>query len=238
MRWTSGAFRTGSGRGASPHQALDALNVGIARKRVNWILDADIQGFFDQHRATNGWMKFVEHRMADTAGAPPDPEMVEGGGLGGRRMVGDGRWDAARGGGLAAAGERLPALRLRSMGRGLARESGERRHDRRPLRRRSRGGVPARAEAERFLEEFRERLAKFGLEVHPEKTRLIEFGRYAEGTGSSEGEGKPETFTFLGFTHYCGENSKGYFHGVAADGGQADEGQAAAGEAGAARADA
>lgn len=72
-------------------------------------------------------------------------------------------------------------------------------------------GFQHRAEAERFLEEFQERLAKFGLEIHPEKTRLIEFGRFAQANRQQRGEGKPETFTFLGFTHYCAENSKGYF---------------------------
>ena len=60
----------------------------------------------------------------------------------------------------------------------------------------------------RFLEEFKERLAKFGLELHPEKTRLIEFGRYAARDRKQRGEGKPETFNFLGFTHYCGQRHK------------------------------
>jgi RNA-directed DNA polymerase len=72
-------------------------------------------------------------------------------------------------------------------------------------------GFQHRADAERFLKEFGERLAKFGLEMHPEKTRLIEFGRQAWAKRRQEGKGKPETFQFLGFTHYCGENSKGYF---------------------------
>jgi hypothetical protein len=63
----------------------------------------------------------------------------------------------------------------------------------------------SRAEAERFLGEFRERLAKFGLELHAEKTRLIEFGQFAERNRKRRGEGKPETFMFLGFTHYCGK---------------------------------
>ena len=67
-------------------------------------------------------------------------------------------------------------------------------------------------EAERFLKAFRERLAKFGLELHPEKTRLIEFGRFAAQNRKKHGEGKPETFTFLGFTHYCGKRrSNGAF---------------------------
>jgi hypothetical protein len=72
-------------------------------------------------------------------------------------------------------------------------------------------GFQHRADAERFLAEIQKRLAKFGLEVHPEKTRLIEFGRLAEVNRKRRGEGKPETFTFLGFTHYGGTNSKGYF---------------------------
>lgn len=63
----------------------------------------------------------------------------------------------------------------------------------------------------RFLKEFQERLAKFELEVHPDKTRLIAFGREAWRNRKRSGQAKLETFTFLGFTHYCGENSKGYF---------------------------
>ena len=67
-------------------------------------------------------------------------------------------------------------------------------------------GFQHRTDAERFLREFRERLAKFGLELH--KTRLIEFGRFAARDRKQRGEGKPETFTFLGFTHYCGQRHK------------------------------
>jgi RNA-directed DNA polymerase len=73
-------------------------------------------------------------------------------------------------------------------------------------------GFENRAEAQRFLKAFGERLAKFGLELHPEKTRLIEFGRFAAPNRQQRGEGKPETFTFLGFTHYCGKRrSNGAF---------------------------
>jgi RNA-directed DNA polymerase len=73
-------------------------------------------------------------------------------------------------------------------------------------------GFQHREEAERFLEQLRERLGKFGLELHPEKTRLIEFGRYATERRRKRGERKPETFNFLGFTHICGTNHKtGYF---------------------------
>jgi hypothetical protein len=73
-------------------------------------------------------------------------------------------------------------------------------------------GFEHREEAERFLEQLRERLRKFGLELHPEKTRLIEFGRYAAERREKRGEGRPETFNFLGFTHICGTSHKtGYF---------------------------
>ncbi|MBK5295268.1 MAG: hypothetical protein JJE04_26775 [Acidobacteriia bacterium] len=72
-------------------------------------------------------------------------------------------------------------------------------------------GFQHQADAERFPRDFVGRLAKFGLEVHPEKTRLIEFWSYAASDRQKHGKGKPETFTFLGFTHYCGRNSKGHF---------------------------
>jgi hypothetical protein len=74
-------------------------------------------------------------------------------------------------------------------------------------------GFQNRADAERFLAEFRERLVRFGLELHPDKTRLIEFGRFAVRDRKRRGEGKPETFTFLGFTHFCGHlTSSGAFN--------------------------
>src|SRR5580658_4472364 len=72
-------------------------------------------------------------------------------------------------------------------------------------------GCQYRAEAERFWKDFQERLAKFGLELHTEKTRLLEFGRFAAETRRKRGEKKPETFTFLGFTHQCGTSRRGHF---------------------------
>src|SRR5437762_8309856 len=74
-------------------------------------------------------------------------------------------------------------------------------------------GFQHRTEAEQFLKQFRERLAKFGLELHADKTRLIEFGRFAARNRKQRGEGKPETFTFLGFTHFCGQLTTGAFIG-------------------------
>jgi hypothetical protein len=99
-------------------------------------------------------------------------------------------------------------------------------------------GFQHRAEAERFLKEFRERLAKFGLEMHPEKTRLIEFGRQAWAKRQQEGKGKPETFQFLGFTHYLWGELERVFQGMAGDGEEADEGEAERSEAAAAHSDA
>ena len=78
-------------------------------------------------------------------------------------------------------------------------------------------GFQHRHEAERFLAELRERFAKFGLELHADKTRIVEFGRYAEQNRRKRGGGKPETFNFLGFTHSCGKTREGAFHGAATD---------------------
>jgi len=72
-------------------------------------------------------------------------------------------------------------------------------------------GFQHRADADRFLKAFRERLQKFGLELHPDKTRRIEFGRFAEQDRIRRGEGKPETFDFLGFTHISGKDRNGEF---------------------------
>ena len=84
-------------------------------------------------------------------------------------------------------------------------------------------------DAERFLAELRSRFAKFGLELHPDKTRLIEFGRYAARDRKARGEGKPETFTFLGFPHICADD-QGAVLGPADHGQEEDDGQAEAGE--------
>src|SRR5207248_10978165 len=149
-------------------------------------------------------------RASNCGPAPhsPDPEMAEGGGVGRRGVEGDEGRDATRGSSIAFAGKHLSALCLRSLGEPVAAEVGARGHDRGPLRRRCRVGFEHRKEAEAFLEQLRERMQKFGLELHPEKTRLIEFGRFAEDNRKRRGEGKPETFDFLGFTHSCEKTRK------------------------------
>src|SRR5262252_3063780 len=197
-------FSYGFRPGRNPHQALDALTVGIQRKRVNWVLDADIRGFFDN--MSHEWtMKFVEHRVADRRILRLIQKWLKAG------VSEDGQWSESKvGTPQGAVVSPLLAnvylhyvfdLWIEAWRRKVA--TGDvivvRYADDLVV------GFENRIEAERFLEAFRERLAKFGLELHPEKTRLIEFGRFAAQDRERRGEGKPETFTFLGFTHLCGK---------------------------------
>src|SRR5450432_186006 len=200
-------FSYGFRPGRSPHQALDALYVGIQGKRVNWVLDADIRGFFDN--MSHEWtMKFVEHRVADHRMLRLIQKWLQAG------VSEDGqRSETKMGTPQGAVVSPLLAnvylhyvfdLWVEAWRKKVA--QGDvivvRYADDLVV------GFESREEAERFLEAFRERLSKFGLELHPEKTRLIEFGRFAAPSREKRGEGKPETFTFLGFTHYCGKRRK------------------------------
>src|SRR6516164_4004475 len=192
-------FRPGRG----PHQALDALTVGIQRKRVNWVLDADIRGFFDN--LSHEWtMKFIEHRVADRRMLRLIQKWLKAG------VSEDGQWSETKvGTPQGAVVSPLLAnvylhyvfdLWVEAWRKKIA--CGDvivvRYADDLVV------GFQNRTDAERFLVEFRERLVRFGLELHPDKTRLIEFGRFAVRDRKRRGEGKPETFTFLGFTHFCG----------------------------------
>src|SRR4030088_511342 len=125
-----------------------------------------------------------------------------------------GRYDERSGDGagigdLTASGQYLPALRLRPLGGALATARGHRRHGDRALCGRHRGRLEA--DGRRFLDRMRERLQEFALTLHPEKTRLITFGRLAAAQRAKLGLGKPETFDFLGFTHICGRTRQGRF---------------------------
>jgi group II intron reverse transcriptase/maturase len=200
-------FSYGFRPGRSPHQALDALSVGLHRRRVNWVLDADIRGFFDQ--MSHEWtMKFVQHRVADHRILRLIQKWLKAG------VSEEGHWSETQLGTPQGAviSPLLANIYLhyvfdlwveawrQKVARGdliVVRYADD-----------LVVGFESRAEAERFLEEFRDRLAKFGLELHAEKTRLIEFGRFAVQNREWRGEGKPETFTFLGFTHYCGKRRK------------------------------
>src|SRR6266849_2777601 len=197
-------FSYGFRPGRSPHQALDALTVGIQRKRVNWVLDADIRGFFDN--LSHAWtMQFIEHRVADRRILRLIRKWLKAG------VSEDGQWSETKLGTPqgAVASPLLANVYLhylfdlwadvwrRKVAKGdiiVVRYADD-----------LVAGFQHRADAERFLKEFRERLAKFGLELHPDKTRLIEFGRFAARNRKQRGEGKPETFTFLEFTHFCGQ---------------------------------
>jgi RNA-directed DNA polymerase len=197
-------FSYGFRPGRNPHQALDALTVGIQSKRVNWVLDADIRGFFDN--LSHEWaVKFVEHRVADPRILRLIQKWLKAG------VSEDGQWSESKVGTPqgAVASPLLANVYLHYVF-DLWVEAWRKKE--------AKGdvivvryaddlvvGFESRAEAERFLAIFRERLAKFGLELHAEKTRLIEFGQHAERSRKRRGEGKPETFTFLGFTHYCGK---------------------------------
>lgn len=203
-------FSYGFRPGRSPHQALDALSVGIQRKRVNWILDGDIRGFFDQ--MSHEWVvKFMEHRVADKRILRLIRKWLKAG------VSEDGEWSETTVGTPQGAviSPLLANIYLHYVfdlwveaWRGklaLGEVIVVRYADDLVV------GFEHRGDAERFLEEFRERLARFGLELHPDKTRLIRFGRFARMQRRERGEGEPETFAFLGFTHRCGSNEKGHF---------------------------
>ena len=130
-------------------------------------------------------------------------------------MVGDQGRGSARSGDLPAFSEHLPALRPRQMGQRVAQEVRDGRYvyvrKRMVIVRYADDfvlGFQYQKEAQRFLEQLQERLREFGLELHPDKTRLIEFGRFAAQNRQRSGAGKPETFNFLGFTHICGTVGK------------------------------
>jgi RNA-directed DNA polymerase len=204
-------FSYGFRPGRSPHQALDALTVGIQTKRVNWILDADVRNFFDQ--MSHEWtIKFVEHRVADRRILRLIHKWMKAG------VSEEGQWSETTVGTPqgSVASPLLANIYLHYVF-DLWVEAWRKKvaHGDVIVVRYADDlvvGFESRTEAERFLEEFRARLAKFGLELHADKTRLIEFGRNAARDRKQRGEGKPETFTFLGFTHYCGKRrSNGSF---------------------------
>ncbi len=194
----------------SPHSALDALTVGIERKCVRWVLEVDIRAYFDT--ISHEWlMKFIEHRIGDRRILDLIQKWLKAG------VLEDGSWTQSEEG--TPQGNLIsPVLANIYLHYVLDQWAQQWR------KQKARGdmiivryaddavaGFEHRAEAERFKEELAERLKKFNLELQDEKTRLIEFGRYAVRDREARGEGKPETFDFLGFTHICGKNRKGQF---------------------------
>ncbi len=196
------------GRGA--HAAMDALVVGISSRKVNWILDADIRSFFDT--VSQDWLvRFVEHRIGDKRIVRLIQKWLKVG------VLEDGVVSVSdRGTGQGTAISPLLANIYLHYGLDLWAE--------RWRRREAVGdmiivryaddiivGFEHEADARRFLDEMRVRLQEFALSLHPEKTRLIEFGRFAAANRERRGLGKPETFSFLGFTFICGKSRRGKF---------------------------
>ena len=200
-------FSYGFRPGRSPHDALDALAVGIEKRRVNWILDADIRDYFS--KLDHSWLgRFLEHRIADKRVLRLIQKWLRAG------VIEDGDWSATLEG--TPQGASISTLIANvylhyvfdlwvHQWRG----------------RQARGemivvrfaddavlGFEHRDDAERFLADLRGRFAEFNLELADEKTRLIEFGRYAARNRKARGLGKPESFDFLGFTHVCGKTRK------------------------------
>jgi RNA-directed DNA polymerase len=203
-------FSYGFRPGRSPHDALDALAAGILKRRVDWVLDADFREYFTSldHR----WLaRFLEHRIADGRVLRLIQKWMSAG------VIEDGAWTACEEGVPqgASVSPLLANVYLHYVFDLWAHQW---------RRRYARGdvvivrfaddfvvGFQHREDAERFWADLRDRLAGFALELNAEKTRLIEFGRFAARDRAARGMGKPETFRFLGFTHICGKTRTGRF---------------------------
>jgi RNA-directed DNA polymerase len=203
-------FSYGFRPGRSAHMALDALAVGIRSKAVNWLLDADIRGFFDT--LNHEWlMKFVEHRIADDRVLRHIRKWLNAG------VMEQGKhWQQEEG--TPQGGSISPLLANIYLHYVLDLWAEQWR------RTRAQGdmiivryaddfvvGFQQESDARQFHEELKERFQKFNLELHADKTRVIEFGRDAAEARKRRGEGKPQTFNFLGFTHACDRTRKGVF---------------------------
>ncbi len=203
-------FSYGFRPGRSPHDALDALAVGIERKKVNWVLDADFREFFTglDHR----WLeKFLEHRIADKRVLRLIQKWLKAG------VIEDGSWTEYEDGVPqgASASPLLANVYLHYVFDLWAHQWRTRNaHGDVVIVRFADDvvvGFERRGDAERFWGDLRGRLAEFALELSAEKTRLIEFGRFAAERRQEHGLGKPETFSFLGFTHICAKTRNGRF---------------------------
>jgi group II intron reverse transcriptase/maturase len=203
-------FSYGFRPGRCAHDALDALFVGINSTKVNWILDADIRSFFDE--ISQQWLvRFLEHRIGDRRIIRVIQKWLKVGVLeNGIVAVSD------SGTGQGSVISPLLANIYLHYALDLWAE--------RWRRREATGdmifvryaddfivGFQHEADARRFLDEMRKRLQEFALSLHPDKTRLIEFGRFAAANREQRGLGKPETFNFLGFTFMCGKSRQGFF---------------------------
>lgn len=194
----------------SPHHALDALYAGIKIRKVSWVLDADIRGYFDA--IDHKWLlKFIGHRIADKRVLRHIKKWLNAGVLenGSTRFSEEG---VPQGGSISPLLANIYLHYVFDLWANKWRKV------------HARGdvvmvrfcddfvvGFQHRQDAERFYSDLTERFRAFGLELHGGKTRIIEFGRFAAENRKRRGEGKPETFDFLGFTHICGTTRKGKF---------------------------
>ncbi len=203
----SHGFRPGRGT----HNALDAIAVGMERRKVSWIVDADIRGFFD-NLGRDHLVRMLERRIGDVRVMRLIVKWLDAGVMEGTDWTDTGR-------GVPQGGTVSPILANVCLHHVLDVWF----HN--TWRKRIAGGdtiivrhaddfvcgFQHEGDAKRFLRDLGERLALFGLELHPDKTRLIEFGRFAKANRRNRGQGKPETFDFLGMTHFCDESRKGRF---------------------------
>jgi group II intron reverse transcriptase/maturase len=195
----------------SQHNALDALYTGLLTKKVNWVLDLDIRGFFDA--ISHEWLvRFIEHRIADRRVVRLIQKWLNAGVLedGKRIRMEEGTPQGGSASPLLANIYLHYVFDLWTQAWRRKQAHGDmivvRYADDIVV------GFQSGADAKRFLAELAERFRKFNLELHPDKTRLLEFGSFAAQNRKRRGEGKPETFDFLGFTHICGKKrSNGRF---------------------------
>jgi RNA-directed DNA polymerase len=203
-------FSYGFRPGRSAHDAMDALVVGTTSKKVNFILDADIRSFFDT--VNHDWLiRFVEHRIGDRRIIRLIQKWLKAG------VLEDGIVTSSEAG--TAQGAVISPLLANIYLHYVLDLWAERWR-----RREATGdmiivryaddfivGLQHESDARRFLDAMRERLREFALSLHSDKTRLIEFGRFAADRRAQRGLGKPETFNFLGFTFICGKSRRGKF---------------------------
>jgi group II intron reverse transcriptase/maturase len=203
-------FSYGFRPGRNQHHALDALYVGMFTRKVNWVLDADIRGFFDA--IDREWLrKFVEHRIADQRIVRLIQKWLNAGVLEDGVKV-HSETGTVQGGSISPLLANIYLHYVFDLWVQQWRKT------------QARGdvivvryaddfivGFQHHHEAEAFLTALRQRFAKFALELHPDKTRLIEFGAFAASNRKRRGQSKPETFNFLGFTHICGTRRDGKF---------------------------
>ena len=191
----------------SQHQALDALYIGLSTRRVNYVFDADIRDFFN--KISREWLiKFIEHRIADKRVVRLIQKWLNAGVLEEGKIINN-KEGTPQG---SSASPLLANVFLHYVYDLWVQQW---------RMKQARGnvivvrfaddtvvGFQYKVDAERFQKELIGRLQKFGLELHPEKTKLIEFGRFASENRKGRNKGKPETFSFLGFEHICGKTRK------------------------------